>query len=205
MSNNILNTLLKEYEYKKLHAELDLEEKKENLYIQLPKLREIENELNNYALNTTKEILKNGSSSLKALQDKINILKKEKEKILLSENIDENYLKPKYECALCKDTGYVRDNSFKTQMCNCLKQKLLNYSFNKSNMTNLNKENFNSFNENLFSDEVNVQKYKLNISPRENIENIKNRCIDFVNNFDNPENKNLLFCGNSGLRQNFYV
>lgn len=200
MSNNILNTLLKEYEYKKLHAELDLEEKKENLYIQIPKLREIENELNNYALNTTKEILKNGSSSLKALQDKINILKKEKEKILLSENIDENYLKPKYECALCKDTGYVRDNSFKTQMCNCLKQKLLNYSFNKSNMANLNKENFNSFNENLFSDEVNVQKYKLNISPRENIKNIKNRCIDFVNNFDNLENKNLLFCGNTGLR-----
>ena len=168
-------------------------------------MREIENELNNYALNIAKQILKNGNSSLKALQHKINILKKEKEKILLSENIDENYLKPKYECTICKDTWYIKENNFKTEMCNCLKQKLLNYSFNKSNMANLNKENFNSFKENLFSDEINIQKYKLNISPRENIKNIKNRCIDFVKNFDNPEDKNLLFCGNTGLRQNFYV
>lgn len=205
MPNNILNTLLKEYEYKKLHAELDLEEKKENLYVQIPKLREIENKLNNYALNTAKQILNHGNTSLQDLQDKINILKQEKQKILLEENIDENYLKPKYECPLCKDTGYIRNNNFKSEMCNCLKQKLLNYSFNKSNMANLNKENFDSFNKNIFSDEVNIEKYKLNVSPRENIINIKNRCINFVKNFDNPEDNNLLFCGNTGLRQNLYV
>ena len=38
------------------------------------------------------------------------------------------------------------------------------------------------------------------ISPRENITKIKNRCIDFIENFDNPDNKNLLFIGNTGLR-----
>lgn len=85
-------------------------------------------------------------------------------------------------------------------MCNCLKQKLLNYSFNKSNMSNLDKENFNTFNENIFSDEVDLSKYKFNISPRKNIINIKNKCIDFVNNFDNINKKNLLFTGNTGLR-----
>lgn len=205
MSTNILNTLLKEYENKKLHAELDLEEKKENLYIKIPKLREIENELNNYAINTAKEILLNGNTSLKSLQEKIETLKKEKEQILKAEKIDKNYLQPNYECKLCKDTGYLRDDNYKSEMCNCLKQKLLNYSFNKSNMTNLNKENFSCFNENLFSDEINVEKYKLNISPKENIINIKNRCINFVKNFDNPEDHNLLFCGNTGLRQNVYV
>ena len=42
------------------------------------------------------------------------------------------------------------NNNYKTEMCNCLKQKLLNYSFNKSNMSNLDKENFNTFNENIF-------------------------------------------------------
>ena len=83
-------------------------------------------------------------------------------------------------------------------MCNCLKQKLLNISFNKSNMSNLDKENFSTFNENIFSDEINIEKY--NISPRQNIRNIKNRCIKFIENFDNPETKNLLFTGNTGLR-----
>ena len=85
-------------------------------------------------------------------------------------------------------------------MCNCLKQKLLDISFNKSNIYNLKKENFNSFNENIFSDEVDLSKYKFNISPRKNITNIKNKAIEFVNNFNNPDYKNLLFVGSTGLR-----
>ena len=94
-------------------------------------------------------------------------------------------------------------NVVKTELCNCLKQKLLNISYNKSNMSNLDKENFNTFNENLFSDEVDISKYKLNISPRRNIINIKEKCIEFVENFSNLEQKNLLFTGNTGLGKTF--
>ena len=85
-------------------------------------------------------------------------------------------------------------------MCNCLKQKLIDYSFNNSNMTNLNTENFSTFNENIFSADVDIQKYKFNISPRENIKNIKKKCENFIVNFDKKETKNLLFTGNTGLR-----
>ena len=45
---------------------------------------------------------------------------------------------------------------------------------NKSNISNIDKENFNKFNELIFSDEVDLSKYKFNISPRKNIINIKN-------------------------------
>ena len=110
-----------------------------------------------------------------------------------------NYLQPSYHCKNCNDTGYIMFN-YKTEMCNCLKQKLLNYSFNKSNMSNLNKENFQTFNENIFSDEVDLAKYRFNISPRRNIINIKNKCMQFVENFDDTNQKNLLFKGNTGLR-----
>ena len=41
-----------------------------------------------------------------------------------------DYLKPFYECKICNDTGFVLDKNYKTTMCNCLKQKLLNISFN---------------------------------------------------------------------------
>ena len=67
-------------------------------------------------------------------------------------------------------------------------------------MTNLDKENFNTFNERLFSDEIDVAKYRFNISPRDNIKNIKQKCMQFVENFDNADSKNLLFTGNTGLR-----
>ena len=57
MSNQILNNLLKEYDKKRIKAELDLEERKESLYSSIPRLKQIEDELNNYAINTAKELL----------------------------------------------------------------------------------------------------------------------------------------------------
>lgn len=202
MSNEVLNSLLKEYEQKKLNAELDLDRRKNNLYKLIPRLEEIDNELNNFAINTAKSILNNSSNSstVDNLKQRISDLKKEKDLILLQNNYSLDYLKPFYECKICNDTGFILDNNYKTTMCNCLKQKLLDISFNKSNMSNLKKENFNCFNELIFSDEVDLAKYRFNISPRKNISNIKNKCIEFINNFDNPDYKNLLFVGSTGLR-----
>ncbi len=200
MSNEVLNSLLKEYEQKKLKAELDAEKRKEDLYRKIPKLQQIEDELNNFAILTAKNILLHNVSSLEELKQKAEKLKYEKIHILQDTNLQSDYLNPNYECSICKDTGYVSNDSYKTQMCSCLKQKLLDASFHKSNMTNLDKENFNTFNERLFSDEIDVAKYRFNISPRDNIKNIKQKCMQFVENFDKADSKNLLFTGNTGLR-----
>ncbi len=200
MSNEVLNSLLKEYEQKKLKAELDLEKRKEELYKKIPRLQQIENEINNFAIFTAKNILLNNTSSLEELNQKAEKLKQEKNLILQEAKLPSNYLTPSYECSLCRDTGYITKDNYKTQMCSCLKQKLLDASFHKSNMANLDKENFETFNENLYSDETDLAKYHFNISPRQNIKNIKQKCLDFVENFDNPNIKNLLFTGNTGLR-----
>lgn len=202
MANEILNSLLKDYEKKKLNAEQDSEKRKNDLYVQIPNLKEIEDELNNFAISVAKSILQNGNytDEQEKLESKIAFLKQKKLDILRNYNIPANYLEPKYECSLCKDTGYISDANHKSIMCNCLRQRLLNYSFNQSNMSNLDKENFSTFNPNIFSDEVDIAKYKFNISPRRNMLNIKDKCIAFVDNFDNPNYKNLLFTGNTGLR-----
>ncbi len=200
MSNEVLNSLLKGYEQKKIQAELDLEKRKKELYQKIPRLQQIEDELNNFAILTAKNILLHHNSSLEELKQKSEKLKYEKACIIQNANLPSNYLKPNYECPICKDTGYISSGNYQTEMCSCLKQKLLNASFDKSNMANLDKENFDTFNENLFSNEVDLAKYRFNISPRANIKNIKQKCLEFVENFDNPNSKNLLFTGNTGLR-----
>ena len=205
MANDVLISLLKEYERKRLNAENELELRKKQLYDLIPRLREIDNELNNMAISTAKNILMNNTKSnnskvIDSLNNNIARLKKEKEEILKKNNYDLNYLEPMYECNLCKDTGYITDFNFNTVMCSCLKQKLLDESFNKSNMYNIKKENFSTFNENLYSDKPDSKKYKFEISPRENILNIRNKCMTFIENFDNPDTKNLLFTGSTGLR-----
>ncbi len=203
MANDILKSLLREYEQKKINAELNLEERKKNMYSLFPRLLEIDTELSSLGINSAKAILNNPENSseyYKKLNIKISKLKDEKKNILLKNGYPADFFTPVYECNNCKDTGYVVDNNFNTSMCSCLKQKLLDISFNKSIMYGLKKENFDNFNENYFSDEVDLSKYKFNISPRKNILNIKNQCINFIKNFDNLESKNLLFTGATGLR-----
>lgn len=203
MSSDLLTNLLSEYEQKKLKAELDLEKRKEILYNKIPRLQEIETELNTFAINTAKNILKGSSVSLEDLNKKVDELKKEKEQILLENHLDNNYLEPTYSCNTCKDTGYIYVDGKGFTLCHCLKQKLLDISYNKSNISNLDKENFDTFNPNIFSDEINTEKYKINLSPRNNILAIKQKSIEFVNNFDDPNYKNLLFTGNTGLGKTF--
>ena len=165
MPKEILKDLLKEYEQKKIRAELDLEKRKEILYTKIPSLKNIEDELNNLAISTAKNILLNNNNSIQNFKNKVKELNNKKLEILKNNNLDINYLKPNYECKLCNDTGYITKNNYKSEMCSCLKQKLFNISFNKSNMSNLDKEKFSTFNENIFSDKINIEKYKYNISP----------------------------------------
>lgn len=203
MSNEILSTLLLEYEQKKRRAELDLEKKKEELYLKFPRLQQIETELNNFAITTAKNILKGTTSSINDLNEKALELKKEKEKIFKENNIPNNFLEPNYECSICKDTGYIQSVNSTSNLCSCLKQKLLDISYNKSNISNLSKENFDTFIPDYFSDTIDFEKYKINISPRQNILSIRSKCIDFVENFNNPDTHNLLFTGNTGLGKTF--
>ena len=203
MNNTVLKELLKEYDKKQLRAMHDLAIRKKDLYKRIPRLQEIENKLNHISIQTAKSILSNNSPTLVSdLQKEIDALSKERIKILKSDSKDLNYLLPDYECKNCKDTGYcITDNQ--TIMCSCLRQKLLDIEYNKSNVGNLDRDNFNNFNINLYSDEVDEQKYGTDISPRENIKIIVREIKKFIKNFNNPDEKNLLFSGGTGLGKTF--
>ncbi len=184
----------------------DLEKRKKELYLKVPRLQELEDELNNFSIKTVKTILMTEPSKkdelINTLNSEIQKLKKEKRDILQLMNLDENYLKPKYECPLCNDTGYIITES-SNNMCNCLKQELLNLEYNSSNLNKLDKENFSTFNLNKYSNKIDFEKYNINISPQENMKNILKIVKKFIFNFDNPDEKNLLFTGNTGLGKTF--
>ena len=205
MATSDLDFLLVEYEQKKRDAEFNSQKRKEKIYKKIPRLEQIDEEINKISINKTKSILISQlTNSLNTeFENELLKLKKEKEEILKKENIDESYFKPNYECDKCKDTGYITYPDKKTEMCNCLKQKLINISYNKSNLSNLQKENFKNFNFNKFSNEINIGKYNMNISPRENIKNIKMASENFIKNFNNPETKNLFFTVNTGLGKTY--
>ena len=203
MSNPILKDLLKEYEKKRFIAHSNYEHKKEIFYQSNPNLEQINSQINTLAILISKETLKNNQSQIDILRKEFNKLQKQKEIILKELNLPENFFSPNYECKLCNDTGYIIDENRKSVLCNCIKQKLFNIKYNSSNIGDLDKENFSTFDISLYSTEINKEKFKASISPRVNIENIKKIAEHFINNFDNPEEKNLLFIGNTGLGKTF--
>lgn len=206
MDNQLLKLILNEYEIKRNHAIKQAENKKRELLSVNPRLSELETQIANLSIQTSKLILQSESAEQKKLLADLKKqsaeLIKEKNKFLKDLCGDSNCLKPHFECKSCKDTGYIEKDGQST-MCHCLKQRIFNNYYNKSNIGNLEKENFKKFNINIFSPEVNSQLNKSKISPRENIEIIKEKSQNFIENFENPDEKNLLFTGNTGLGKTF--
>lgn len=203
MNPSNLKTLLMEYEKKRMRAIYDAEQRKAELYQKEPSLQKIEDELSKEAISISKKMLVlKDASLLEQLNQKIALLKQKKLSLLASLGKDESYLKPYYECSDCNDTGYLT-NSYESTMCHCLKQKLFNLEYNKSNIANLQKENFEHFSFDVYSDVANEEKYHCKLSPRKNMEFIYQLVHTFIDEFDDASQKNLLFTGNTGLGKSF--
>ena len=204
MENSFLNQILHEYENKRNKAILEAEKRKRELMEVNPRLLEIENELSSNSIKISKAILlsnpKEQEKLLTSLKKQNSALIKEKNEFIKKLSKENNYLYPHFECKLCKDTGYVsKDNTL--TMCSCLKQRIFDLAYNKSNMGDLERENFSNFNIKVFSDKPDKEKYKSDISPRENMQVIEEKVENFIKNFDNPDEKNIIFTGNTVLYQ----
>lgn len=201
--NEVFKNLLNEYESKRKEHIIELDNKKEKLYNDFPELVDLDSQINKLALSSAKSLLeKNNPKILVKLNTEIQKLKNKKIEILKQNNYPSNYLEITYDCSKCKDTGYITEND-QSILCNCFKQKLFDIEYNKSNISNLQNQNFENFKSTYYSENVDNSKYNSNISPRKNIEFIKSICLDFINNFDDENSKNLLFTGNTGLGKTF--
>ena len=192
----------REYEQKRNLANQKYRELKESIYLSNPRLREIDVEIAKLGIQSAKLSISSSFDKTliaKELKEKIDSLKAEKEEILKKLEIE---LKPKYSCERCQDTGFYVENGT-THMCPCFKQELINESYSKSNLYKLKEESFDKVNLELFSDVSSIEKYKTDISPRENIKIIIDFSRKFIENFQSPKQKNLLFTGTPGVGKTF--
>ena len=198
-----IKTLEREYDYRRTSAIKEHETQINSLCKKIPRLEEINKEIQKLGIEASKASLfpndKSKSKSKKLLLKQIEDLKKEKESIISSKNIS---LEPQYECSLCKDTGYITTN-FQTTMCSCMKQKLIDHYYNKFNSLRLNDETFENFDFELYSDQPSIEKYGAKLSPRDNIKKIRTIAEKFIKNFNDDNTKNLLFVGTAGTGKTF--
>ncbi|CCQ92857.1 Chromosomal replication initiator DnaA [[Clostridium] ultunense Esp] len=200
MYSQILRDILMEYEKKRDRAVYEQKLRTEKVYNKVPRIREIDRSILKTGLLMSKAVIenpKNYKENIKKVKKEIEKLKMEKAYILTENNIPLDYLDTYFECNECQDTGYLPNGD----KCNCLKQVLISKAYGMSNIENvLKKENFQTFNINIFPDEP-IEGERM--TPRENMANITSICEGFVNNFDENNEENLLFYGSTGLGKTF--
>ncbi|GAA0120914.1 MAG: ATP-binding protein [Clostridium argentinense] len=190
--------IMKIYENIRKSEENALKLRKEEIEQKLPMVIEIEDEIKKLSLKLSLAAIKsmnNKEDYMNSIKEKIIDLRMKKGELLASNGYDVNYLTLKYRCNKCKDTGYVY-----VDKCSCYKQYLVQLYYNNSDLKHLlDKNNFNNFNINYFSNKLNDNE---KISSRANMERNYEKSMEFIENFKNNDD-NLLFYGNSGTGKTF--
>jgi len=200
MYSEILRDVLKEFERKKDRALYEQKLRVKMVYEKIPEIKRIDDEITKTGLLMSKAIIEdpeNYKEKILQVKEKLEKLKMEKAYLLTDNNISTDYLEIKYECSKCNDTGFLENG----EQCSCLKQALINRAYNMSNLKDvLEKQNFDTFNINIFLDE----KFENEpLTPRENMMYILSICEGFVANFEENNEENLLFYGTTGLGKTF--
>ncbi|HHZ02061.1 MAG TPA: ATP-binding protein [Tissierellia bacterium] len=199
MNKQIIENIMTNYNKKRLRAAHEADIRKKNLFEKIPRLSEIDKEIKLLSINLSKLFLsppEDMEEQIIKLRQNIENLKKERQLIYEKNNIPKDYLSIKYECLNCEDTGYTSDG----KRCSCFNKEIIKNLYNMSNMVHmLKKENFNTFDINVFSNEP----YKNEkLTPRQNMYYILEISEDFCSNFHHT-NMNLLFYGGTGLGKTF--
>ena len=206
MNNDIYRKIKRQYDIKR-QTEVDKANKlKEKIYSENPKLEEIEKEINMLALKITRNILNSDEITRQVeeenMKSKLEKLKEKYDKELKKIGLSYEDLLPKVECNLCNDTGLIKNGDI-LETCKCFRQEIINETYKQSNINKLDEENFETFDIGFYSNKRNKEKYGIDKSPLENIECIRKLALNFVENINNAEQKNLLFVGNTGLGKTF--
>ncbi len=199
MNAEIYRTISREYELQKYNSERKYNEELNELYNNNSELKSLNGEIASLGIQAAKLSLASkteNADKVSELLAKIEELKKKKD-IIIQQNW--NKAKPIYECEKCKDTGYITEG-LTTRRCSCMEQKILNISYNNSNLNLLKDSTFDKFDLTLYSDKKNDSG---GITARENSKKLLKLAHSFVENFESGEAKNLLFVGPSGTGKTF--
>ena len=186
-------SILREYNDKRLRAERALAERKAEIYSRLPEVEQIQGRIASLSVDTAIARIKGTGADLDSYRRQIEELSSRKQHLLASAGYQPSDLEPHYECRLCNDTGYIGD-----EMCSCFKKRIREVLYDQSNIGRvLDQENFSTFSFKYYPDEPDSQN-----NPLQAAKHAARVAVDFINNFD-TQHDNLLICGETGVGKSF--
>ncbi len=109
------------YDYLRDKAEKEAEERRQEIYTRLPRIKEIDEEIRKMSSQLSKAlIMGNAEAESKKISNLMDQLAAERAVILTENNYEMDYTDIKYTCEKCSDTG-ITDLG---ERCSCIKQRM---------------------------------------------------------------------------------
>lgn len=192
-SREIYDSAIKRLTERRARALEDLDEKKTAFFALYPRAAEIEAALSKTAAAAAKAVLTGGNVArqLTRLKESNLSLQEEYHDILQSAGLPDDYLTPKFQCVICRDTGYVDG-----KMCSCLKDLLKKEAYRRLNaMTPLSLSTFQTFSLKYYPE---VSSKEGGVPPKKQMERVFLFCRDYAEHFS-LSSQNLIMQGGTGL------
>lgn len=182
---------------RRITAEKRAERIKEEVFQKCPRARELDRQIAGTGVQAARAVLKGGdvTSEMKKLRDTNLRLQEELKQLLADNGYPSDAFEPKYNCALCGDTGYIEDGN-RTVVCKCLKQALVQIACDELNRTApLALSTFDSFRLDYYDNRIDPS---LGMSPYQLMDRILKFCRSYAETFT-PNAESILMRGATGL------
>lgn len=195
LTNSQYDEIIRDYQRQQLKNERERKIRCEEIYIQIPRIREIEQEIVTLSAQSARKRILGDTQALTELRQAVSNLSSEKEQLLRSHHYPLDYMQPQYRCKDCKDTGYIQ-----SKPCHCFKQASINLLYRQSNIQEiLKKENFSTLNMDYYSKDIYA---KEDLSVYDYMSEVVQRCRSYAANFPN-NGKSLYLVGKTGTGKTF--
>jgi len=196
LQNFQYDIIMREYSRRQSQVQHDLEERRKEAFIRVPRLLEIDQEVAALSARKARSLLLGESDTVEDLKKDVAALAQERRTLLRSNGFSDDYLEPHYFCPLCQDTGYVDG-----QKCSCFKKSEVELLYTQSNLKEiLKKENFEHFSFDWYSDTMKNE--ATGLTARETAKRAYNTARNFVDDFDKRA-QNLFLYGSTGVGKTF--
>lgn len=181
-----------EYETKTFAAQAEAEARRDELYREIPTLREMDQGLSAFGLRIMESALSNRDTEAEIAR-----LRAENERVIAARaallqkyGYPADYSEPKYECDACRDTGYVG-----IRMCKCMRTRLIEAGMESSGLSGLmHKQSFENFSLDFYRHDEEIYRRMSN-----NFRKVKEYADSFTLESGKPKPLNLFFVGGTGL------
>ncbi len=187
LTNTQYDRIFRQYEEKQRQNRLETERRRDYIYEQFPKYRELEDKTASLSVEHGKKLLSGDETALDSLRESLAALKDQKKQILLDAGLPADYLEPVFSCPDCRDTGYID-----REKCHCLRQAEISLLYEQSGLQEM-----------LANNNFSLLSYEYHSGEDlSHFEKAVENCKNFIKNFDSDYH-NLFFYGTVGTGKSF--